>query len=118
VSAAGPALFQRTPQRHRDRREYDPVHTDTKLFRRATRSKAQQLARSVGWRQLFYLPLGQAEPDPVLDTGHRADRGGPANILDRTGAPQLWCILDEVVLHPAVGGPKVIRSQGIGISLW
>jgi len=33
------------------------------------------------------------------------------NILDRTGSPQLWCILDEGVLHRAIGGPKVMRSQ-------
>ena len=33
------------------------------------------------------------------------------NILDRTGSPQLWCILDEAVLHRAIGGPKVMRSQ-------
>ena len=33
------------------------------------------------------------------------------NILDRTGTPQLWCILDEGVLHRAIGGPKVMRSQ-------
>ena len=32
-------------------------------------------------------------------------------ILDRTGAPQLWCILDEGVLHRAIGGLKVMRSQ-------
>jgi len=33
------------------------------------------------------------------------------NILDRTGAPQLWCILDEYVLHRAIGGSKVMRSR-------
>jgi len=33
------------------------------------------------------------------------------NILDRTGGPQLWSILDEGVLHRAIGGPKVMRSQ-------
>jgi hypothetical protein len=33
------------------------------------------------------------------------------NILDRTGAPQLWSILDEGVLNRAIGGPKVMRSQ-------
>ena len=33
------------------------------------------------------------------------------NILERTGGPQLWCILDEGVLHRAIGGPKVMRSQ-------
>src|SRR5882672_10093156 len=32
-------------------------------------------------------------------------------VLDRTGAPQLWCVLDEGVLHRAIGGPKVMRSQ-------
>jgi hypothetical protein len=32
-------------------------------------------------------------------------------ILDRTGAPQLWCILDEGVLHRPIGGAKVMRSQ-------
>src|SRR3984893_11607275 len=32
-------------------------------------------------------------------------------ILDRTSAPQLWCILDEGVLHRAIGGSKVMRSQ-------
>jgi hypothetical protein len=32
-------------------------------------------------------------------------------ILGRTGAPQLWCILDEGVLHRAIGGSKVMRSQ-------
>jgi hypothetical protein len=31
-------------------------------------------------------------------------------ILNRTGAPQLWCILDEGVLHRAIGGSKVMRS--------
>ncbi len=32
-------------------------------------------------------------------------------VLDRPNAPQLWCVLDEGVLHRPVGGPKVIRSQ-------
>ena len=32
-------------------------------------------------------------------------------ILDRPDAPQLWCVLDEGVLHRAIGGPKVMRSQ-------
>ena len=31
--------------------------------------------------------------------------------LDRANAPQLWCILDESVLHRAIGGSKVMRSQ-------
>jgi transcriptional regulator with XRE-family HTH domain len=32
-------------------------------------------------------------------------------VLDRLNAPQLWCVLDEGVLHRAIGGPKVMRSQ-------
>jgi hypothetical protein len=40
-----------------------------------------------------------------------AARMARQNILDRTGAPQLWCILDEGVLHRAIGGPKVMRGQ-------
>ncbi len=32
-------------------------------------------------------------------------------VLDRPTAPQLWCVLDEGVLHRAIGGPKVMRSQ-------
>ena len=36
---------------------------------------------------------------------------GPSGNLDRTSAPQLWCILDEGVLHRAIGGSKVMRSQ-------
>jgi transcriptional regulator with XRE-family HTH domain len=32
-------------------------------------------------------------------------------MLDRPGAPQLWCVLDEGVLHRAIGGSKVMRSQ-------
>jgi transcriptional regulator with XRE-family HTH domain len=40
-----------------------------------------------------------------------AARMARQTILDRTGAPQLWSILDEGVLHRAIGGPKVMRSQ-------
>src|SRR5580693_10172333 len=32
-------------------------------------------------------------------------------VLDRPNAPQLWCVLDEGVLHRAIGGSKVMRSQ-------
>ena len=31
--------------------------------------------------------------------------------MERAGAPQLWCVLDEDVLHRAIGGNKVMRSQ-------
>src|SRR5450631_1952137 len=33
-------------------------------------------------------------------------------ILDRTGVPQLWCILDEGVLHRAIGGTQASSSAG------
>jgi hypothetical protein len=32
-------------------------------------------------------------------------------VLERAGSPQLWCVLDEGVLHRAIGGSKVMRSQ-------
>jgi hypothetical protein len=32
-------------------------------------------------------------------------------VLERPGAPQLWCVLDEGVLRRAIGGNKVMRSQ-------
>jgi transcriptional regulator with XRE-family HTH domain len=32
-------------------------------------------------------------------------------VLEGAGAPQLWCVLDEGVLHRAIDGSKVMRSQ-------
>jgi hypothetical protein len=32
-------------------------------------------------------------------------------ILERTDGPQLWCVLDETVLHRSIGGAKVMRGQ-------
>ena len=54
-----------------------------------------------------------ARPDGNLDDlGEQvAARLARQAILGRTGAPQLWCILDEGVLHRAIGGSKVMRSQ-------
>ena len=54
-----------------------------------------------------------ARPDGNLDDLDEqvAARLARQNILDRTGAPQLWCILDEYVLHRPIGGAKVMRSQ-------
>ena len=40
-----------------------------------------------------------------------AARMARQNILERTGGPQLWCLLDEGVLHRAIGGSKTMRSQ-------
>ena len=54
-----------------------------------------------------------ARPDGNLDDLDEqvAARLARQAILGRTGAPQLWCILDEGVLHRAIGGSKVMRSQ-------
>jgi len=54
-----------------------------------------------------------ARPDGYLDDLEEqvAARLARQAILDRTGAPQLWCILDEGVLHRAIGGSKVMRSH-------
>ncbi len=54
-----------------------------------------------------------ARPDGNLDDlGEQvAARLARQAILGRTGAPQPWCILDEGVLHRAIGGSKVMRSQ-------
>ena len=51
---------------------------------------------SISWRQVFYLLLGQAEPDPVLDTGHRAGWDG-----DLLASPQMP-LLEQHVGHPVV----------------
>ena len=54
-----------------------------------------------------------ARPDGNLDDLDEqvAARLARQAISGRTGAPQLWCILDEGVLHRAIGGSKVMRSQ-------
>lgn len=40
-----------------------------------------------------------------------AARMARQELLERPDAPNLWCILDETVLHRAVGGPDVMRGQ-------
>jgi hypothetical protein len=54
-----------------------------------------------------------ARPDGNLDDLDEqvAARLARQAVLDRTASPQLWCILDEGVLHRAIGGTKVMRSQ-------
>ena len=54
-----------------------------------------------------------ARPDGNLDDLEEqvAARLARQAISGRTGAPQLWCILDEGVLHRAIGDSKVMRSQ-------
>jgi len=54
-----------------------------------------------------------ARPDGNLDDldDQVAGRLARQAVLDGPDAPQLWCVLDEGVLHRAIGGPKVMRSQ-------
>ena len=54
-----------------------------------------------------------ARPDGNLDDLDEqvAARLARQAVLERAGAPQLWCVLDEGVLHRAIGGSKVMRSQ-------
>ena len=54
-----------------------------------------------------------ARPDGNLDDLDEqvAARLARQAILDRTGAPQLWCILDEGVLHRAIGGGAATYQQ-------
>jgi transcriptional regulator with XRE-family HTH domain len=40
-----------------------------------------------------------------------AARIGRQAILARSDPPQLWCVVDEGVLHRSVGGPKVMHDQ-------
>ncbi|MGH3194043.1 MAG: helix-turn-helix domain-containing protein [Streptosporangiaceae bacterium] len=54
-----------------------------------------------------------ARPDGNLDDLDErvAARLARQAVLDRPDAPQLWCVLDEGVLHRAIGGSKIMRSQ-------
>ena len=54
-----------------------------------------------------------ARPDGNLDDLDEqvAARLARQAVLDRPEGPQLWCVLDEGVLHRAIGGSKVMRSQ-------
>jgi hypothetical protein len=38
-------------------------------------------------------------------------RMGRQQILTRAGAPRLWTVVDEAVLHRPIGGPQVMRGQ-------
>jgi transcriptional regulator with XRE-family HTH domain len=54
-----------------------------------------------------------ARPDGNLDDLDEqvAARLARQAVLVRPDAPQLWCVLDEGVLHRAIGGSKIMRSQ-------
>jgi transcriptional regulator with XRE-family HTH domain len=50
-----------------------------------------------------------SRPDDLTD--QVAARMERQTILERADAPQLWCVLDEGVLHRCVGGAKVMHDQ-------
>ncbi|MEU9171655.1 helix-turn-helix transcriptional regulator [Streptomyces sp. NPDC048420] len=51
---------------------------------------------------------GEAEDD----LGRRVDlRLRRQSLLERPGAPTLWVVMEEAVLHRVVGGPEVMREQ-------
>lgn len=54
-----------------------------------------------------------ARPDGNLDDLDEqvAARLARQAVLEGADAPQLWCVVDEGVLHRAIGGNKVMRSQ-------
>ncbi|MFE3034821.1 helix-turn-helix domain-containing protein [Streptomyces canus] len=46
------------------------------------------------------------------DLGRRVDlRLRRQSLLERPGAPTLWVVMEEAVLHRVVGGPEVMREQ-------
>ncbi|MBN3928130.1 helix-turn-helix domain-containing protein [Streptomyces verrucosisporus] len=49
-------------------------------------------------------------PDDELER-RVALRLGRQRLLERPGAPRLWVVVDETVLHRPVGGPEVMRAQ-------
>lgn len=49
-------------------------------------------------------------PDDELER-RVALRLGRQRLLTRPGAPRLWVVVDETVLHRPVGGPEVMRAQ-------
>jgi hypothetical protein len=65
-----------------------------------------------GHKQRLYAILSARPDGNLADLDEQVPaRLARQTILDRTGAPQLWCILDESVLHRPIGGAKVMRSQ-------
>ncbi|MFJ9104388.1 helix-turn-helix domain-containing protein [Streptomyces sp. NPDC102405] len=51
---------------------------------------------------------GEADEDLARRVDLRLRRQG---LLDRPGAPTLWVVMEEAVLHRVVGGPEVMREQ-------
>jgi transcriptional regulator with XRE-family HTH domain len=56
------------------------------------------------------LAAGPGADEDKLDEQVAARMGRQA-MLAGADAPQMWCVLDETVLHRSVGGAKVMRAQ-------
>ncbi|WP_280276535.1 helix-turn-helix domain-containing protein [Nocardia wallacei] len=54
------------------------------------------------------IALGDAQEDAPRRVELRSRR---QEVLDRPCGPTLWAVLDEAVLHRAIGGPEVLRGQ-------
>ncbi|WP_187683611.1 helix-turn-helix domain-containing protein [Nocardia wallacei] len=54
------------------------------------------------------IALGDGQEDASRRVELRRRR---QEVLDRPGGPTLWAVLDEAVLHRAIGGPEVLRGQ-------
>jgi transcriptional regulator with XRE-family HTH domain len=59
-------------------------------------------------RAIFAIRPGGKRDDLEDQVAARMERQA---ILDRSDAPQLWCVLDEFVLQRCVGGAKVMHDQ-------
>jgi transcriptional regulator with XRE-family HTH domain len=86
---------------------YEEVATAIRTFEHALipgLSQTPDYARAV----LATRPdVGEAELDELVTA-----RLMRQTIIDREeGAPRLWVVIDEAVLHREVGGPKVMRDQ-------
>jgi len=117
--------------------ELDTRGTLTRLWNHLKKGQRQRLhgwfqewadieaeAQALRWYEPLVVPgllqtedyaraILSARPDGNLDDldDQVAGRLARQAVLDGPDAPQLWCVLDEGVLHRAIGGPKVMRSQ-------
>lgn len=57
--------------------------------------------------------VGHGRPDLLDQEGERrvALRLQRQKVLTRQGAPRVWAVVDESVLHRPIGGPRVLREQ-------
>ncbi|GAB1509538.1 helix-turn-helix domain-containing protein [Actinophytocola sp. KF-1] len=57
--------------------------------------------------------VGHGRPELIDQEGERrvALRLQRQKVLTRQGAPRVWAVVDESVLHRPIGGPRVLRQQ-------